>query len=265
MWRRSTFFLVPLSFSPPPSRSLSLSTSPPHRPMSESEEQQLRDEERRDEQTLQNLRLTARRAFREAEQELRRSSPRSRARAMANVDNCRRVLICLSGAFPSSSDEDRRTTGSRQSPEEEESESEYYTTSSTSSGGSSERDLDEKEAILAEYSLSPVAVISRFQALDEAAAIAASTASTSKLPPRPQHDAACRGLRDKMARCDCTLKKARHARRLVRRQERLRRWFATTLAQEEASVDADDEEEQTRWVIYAPHCAPPFAEFAPSR
>ncbi|KAJ7807744.1 hypothetical protein B0H14DRAFT_2609374 [Mycena olivaceomarginata] len=176
-------------------------------------------------------------AFHRAQQRLVVSPPASHAHAVADVERCRRVLLSLSGAPPTSSDEEAGRTPlfpSRRLPEGTRrlavvsSDDDYYSTSSTSSGGSSTRDLEAKDALWREYQRRPADVIARFDRL------AQTSASASSDDP-PKHEASCRRLRD-------SCKQIRVACRQARTEQRLSRWFSAKKEQEGDDVadDGDD-------------------------
>ncbi|KAJ7795852.1 hypothetical protein B0H14DRAFT_2620468 [Mycena olivaceomarginata] len=176
-------------------------------------------------------------AFHRAQQRLVVSPPASHAHAVADVERCRRVLLSLSGAPPTSSDEEAGRAPlfpSRRLPEGTRrlavvsSDDDYYSTSSTSSGGSSTRDLEAKDALWCEYQRRPADVIARFDRL------AQTSASASSDDP-PKHEASCRRLRD-------SCKQIRVARRQARTEQRLSRWFSAKKEQEGDDVadDGDD-------------------------
>ncbi|KAJ7779292.1 hypothetical protein B0H14DRAFT_2631322 [Mycena olivaceomarginata] len=183
-------------------------------------------------------------AFHWAQQRLVVSPPASHAHAVANVERCRRVLLSLSGAPPTSSDEEAGRTPlfpSRRLPEGTRrlavvsSDDDYYSTSSSSSGGSSTHDLEAKDALWREYQRRPADIIARFDRL------AQTSASASSDDP-PKHEASCRRLRDRWTHCDCSCKQIRVARRQARTEQRLSRWFSAKKEQEGDDVadDGDD-------------------------
>ncbi|KAJ7669838.1 hypothetical protein DFH06DRAFT_1125251 [Mycena polygramma] len=186
---------------------------------------------------LQQRRRTAMNAFYSAQQRLTSATPAARTSAFAELERCRRHVLSLSAGVPTASDEETGSifpSGRRgwARPNPQSSDEEYVSSSSTSSGGSSERDLQEKEVLVLEYRSRPADVIERLRALDLDAAAAAATASTSQIPARPRHDAACRSLRNEMSHCNCSLKKAQVARRRARKEERLRHWLADMVREE---------------------------------
>ncbi|KAJ6475963.1 hypothetical protein C8R47DRAFT_1220430 [Mycena vitilis] len=190
---------------------------------------------------LEQCRRTAMNAVHSAQQRLSSAPPAARTSAFAELERCRRHVLSLSAGVPTSSDEEigaifpsGRRGWARPTPQS--SDGQYVSSSSSSSGGSSERDLQEKEELVLQYRSRPADVIERLRALDLDAAAAAATASTSHIPARPQHDAACRSLRDEMAHCNCTLKKARLARRKARKEDRLRRWLEAMLREEARDI-----------------------------
>ncbi|KAJ7838647.1 hypothetical protein B0H14DRAFT_3459278 [Mycena olivaceomarginata] len=159
-------------------------------------------------------------AFHRAQQRLLVSPPASHTHAVADVERCRRVLLSLSGAPPTSSDEETGRTPLFPSgrlpegtcrPAVVSSDDDYYSTSSTSSGGSSTCDLEAKDALWREYQRRPADVIARFDRL------AQTSTSASSDDPRST----------KRAAGGCAT------------EQRLSRWFSAKKEQEGDDV-ADD-------------------------
>ncbi|KAJ7679326.1 hypothetical protein DFH06DRAFT_1121049 [Mycena polygramma] len=205
------------------------------------------------EQEFVARRVQARHDLLLAQQALQAAPPASRGRALNRVAACRRVCVSLSSvAAPTSSDEEigrvplfsfQRRAPNRPQPEESSSDDEYYSSSSTSSGGSHDGDVAAQGKIWAEYQRWPGDVVFPLAtAAQQPGAVA--HASTSRLinaahAPRA-HAAECRSLRDKMGHCDCPVRAERLERRKARKDARLRRWFATKVA-EEGGADGDHE------------------------
>ncbi|KAJ7791803.1 hypothetical protein B0H14DRAFT_2624652 [Mycena olivaceomarginata] len=210
------------------------------------------------EQEFLQRRQEAHHAFHNALQTQRTCNPSQNTRASAEVARCRRLLLSLSGAIPTSSDDEvgrvplgtlgriaqRGPQRARQSSDED-----YYSTSSTSSSGSGRsrtRDLELKSAVGTEYQKRPEDVLSGFHILGEHSGPltepspdAAACASNLN---RRDHDAGCHSVRDRMEHCNCSRKEARLMRRQARREQRGARWFvAKRVEEEEAEANADNE------------------------
>ncbi|KAJ7717091.1 hypothetical protein B0H14DRAFT_3522107 [Mycena olivaceomarginata] len=200
--------------------------------------------------------------FISAQQALRTCPPSGVRAARARVEQSWRGLMSVSGGVPTSSDEDigrvclfpygqnpsparpattqdhnhTTTPDDLQRGGHDSSSSEYHSTRSTSSGGSSALDLDTKLTLWKEYSERPAEVLARYRALGQSSTGPATDSSTE----RTEHNPTCAQTRDRMAHCDCSLREARLARRRIRKEGRVSRWFARPRAEAEGA-EADDE------------------------
>ncbi|KAJ6450560.1 hypothetical protein C8R47DRAFT_1230215 [Mycena vitilis] len=191
-----------------------------------------------------------------AQRTLQAAPPASRARALARLDECRRVCVSLSSvAAPTSSDEEiggatlfafQGRAPNRPEPDESSSDEEYFSSSSSDTSDSDNGYLAAAKAkIWADYQHWPgdVPLTLATVAQQPAAAGGASTSQNqtkSTKRGRPVHAAGCRSLRDAMAHCDCSVKTERLERRKARKDARLQRWFARKVA-EEGGADGDHE------------------------
>jgi hypothetical protein len=209
-------------------------------------------------------RQQARRDFFSAQEALRTCPASELHAARTRLEQSRRRIMSFSGGVPTASDEDigrvcifpygrnpsparpataqghnhAATADDLQGGGHDSSSSEYHSTSSTSSGGSSALDLDTKQLLWMEYLEHPAEVLTRYRALGPSSAGPVTESSTE----RTEHNPTCGKMRDRMAHCDCSLRQARLARRRIRKEGRVSRWFARQRAEAEGA-EADDEAE----------------------